>query len=332
MKRILIIQTAFIGDVVLATAVAEKLHTFYPNTKIDFLLRKGNEALLKNHPFLNNVLVWDKKQGKLRNLWAIAKKVRKEKYDLVVNIHRHATSGFITWFSGAKEKRGFDQNPFSWCYTKKVHHFFSKPTDQKYIHETERNQWLIDDLTDEQAAKPALYPTLDDFEKVVSYKNEPYICIAPSSVWFTKKYPEERWVELIKLLPERFTLYFLSGAEDRDVANRIMQHFPDRNMHNLGGQLSLMQSAALMKNAAMNYTNDSGPLHFASSVNAPSTAIFCSTHACFGFGPLSDVSKLVEVQNLSCKPCGIHGYNTCPKQHFLCAKDIETQSLLWWMV
>ena len=326
----LVIQTAFIGDVVLATAVAEKLHARFPDARIDFLLRKGNEALLKNHPFLGKVHVWNKKEGKVRGLLRLAKQVRKERYTHVINLHRYASSGFLTWYSGAKEKRGFDKNPFSWCYTKKAVHRFSKPEDKIVIHETDRNQWLINDLTDELPARPGLYPSGEDYEKVINYKTEPYICIAPSSVWATKRYPAERWMELITALPVPYKIYFLSGPEDAAMADDIIRLSGYSNAENLGGKLSLMQSAALMRDAVMNYTNDSGPLHFASSVNAPATAVFCSTHKCFGFGPLSEQSRLVEVEGLYCKPCGIHGYDKCPQGHFRCAGDIQTNDLLWW--
>lgn len=330
MHKFLVIQTAFIGDVVLATAVAEKLHARYPEARIDFLLRKGNDLLLHGHPFLGKVHIWNKQQGKLRGLWQLAREVRKEKYTHVINLHRYASSGFITWYSGAPEKRGFDKNPFSWCYTRKARHRFSKPGEQPVIHETTRNQWLIDDLTDETPARPGLYPAISDYEKVAAYKTAPYICIAPSSVWMTKRYPAERWAELIKAFPVPYKVYFLSGPEDAAMADEIIALSGYPHAENLGGKLSLMQSAALMRDAVMNYTNDSGPLHFASSVNAPSTAVFCSTHECFGFGPLSEQSRLVEVQDLYCKPCGIHGYDQCPEGHFRCAKDIQTQSLLWW--
>ena len=65
--KFLIIQTAFIGDVILATPIIEKLNTFFSNSKIDFLLRKGNEGLLENHPYVSKILIWDKKQNKQKN-------------------------------------------------------------------------------------------------------------------------------------------------------------------------------------------------------------------------------------------------------------------------
>jgi len=86
LNKILIIQTAFIGDVILATALIEKLVAFYPDSKIDFLLRKGNEGLLENHPKLNEVLIWDKKVDKYSNLKVLSKSINRTKYDAVINL------------------------------------------------------------------------------------------------------------------------------------------------------------------------------------------------------------------------------------------------------
>ena len=73
-----------------------------------------------------------------------------------------------------------------------------------------------------------------------------------------------------------------------------------------------------MKKAKMNFVNDSGPLHLASSMNAPTTAFFCSTDPSFGFGPLAENRTVKEVKNLDCRPCGLHGHKNCPEGHFKC--------------
>jgi heptosyltransferase-2 len=97
----------------------------------------------------------------------------------------------------------------------------------------------------------------------------------------------------------------------------------------LAGDLTLLQSAALMSKAEMNYTNDSGPLHLSSAMNAPTTAVFCSTIPEFGFGPLSDVSKIVETTiDLPCRPCGLHGHKKCPQSHFKCGISIQIDQLV----
>ncbi len=330
-KRFLVIQTAFLGDVVLATALVEGLRARYPDAVIDFLLRKGNEALLANNPHVRNIYVWDKKKGKLRNLWRIARNVRAASYDRVINAHRGVTTGFVTWMSGAREKSGFAKNPFSWSYTYKAEHRFSAPEDRQYTHETERNHQLITDLTGGSPARPRLYPSPADRERIIPYASVPYICIAPSSVWATKRFPPEKWAALIKALPADYHIHLLGGPEDWGSAEHLAALCRRPGITNLSGTLSIMQSAALMQGAAMNYTNDSGPMHFASAMNAPVTAIYCSTHPCFGFGPLSDSSRVVQVEDLYCKPCGLHGYPACPQGHFRCALDIPINDLLWWI-
>src|SRR5690606_18796652 len=122
------------------------------------------------------------------------------------------------------------------------------------------------------------------------------VCIAPASVWFTKQLPAKKWLELIHSLEKETTVYLLGGKEDFPVCEIIRQQAAARTVSNLAGQLSFLESAALMKNAVMNYVNDSAPLHLASAVNAPVTAVFCSTVPEFGFTPLSDHSRIVETK------------------------------------
>ena len=122
LKNILVIQTAFIGDAILASSVLEKLHQSFPQSKISLLLKKGNESLYVEHPFLNEVLVWNKGEGKYASLFNTLKQVRALKFDAVINLHRFMSSGFITAFSGAKYKAGYSETPFSFLFTKKVKH------------------------------------------------------------------------------------------------------------------------------------------------------------------------------------------------------------------
>ena len=101
MAGILLIQTAFIGDVILATPVVEVLHEQFPQQPIDFLLRKGNESLLQGHPNIRNLLIWEKKGGKYKNLARLLREIRRESYEIVINLHRFSSSGFLTLFSRA---------------------------------------------------------------------------------------------------------------------------------------------------------------------------------------------------------------------------------------
>ncbi len=323
-QKLLIIQTAFTGDVVLATALIEKIHQFYPVDQIDFLVRKGNEGLLKGHPFLHDVLIWDKKNDKVKNLWRLLKKIKREKYDKVITLQRFASTGILTGFSGAKERIGFDKNPFSFLFTKKIDHHF-----QKGIHEVERNNKLIESFTDKTFNKPKLYPIKENEQEIFPYTQTPFVCMMPASVWFTKQYPEEKWLDLIDHFPEKYTIYLLGGKEDIRLCESIKEKSNNKKIQVLAGKLNFLSSAALMKWAKINYSNDSAPLHFASATDAPITAIFCSTIPEFGFYPLSEKSFIVQTDvKLDCKPCSLHGLKACPLGHFKCAYTIETEKLL----
>jgi lipopolysaccharide heptosyltransferase II len=323
-KSFLIIQTAFIGDVILATSLVENLHAAYPDASIDFLIRKGNEHLLAGHPYIRHIIILDKKKSKYRNIWRIWKGIRQRKYHAVINAHRFAVAGLLAAFSGAKHISGFDKNPFSRLFDHRAPHIVKGG-----IHEIDRNHQLLQELTKAPVCRPALYPSADDFARVSSFKQAPYICIAPASVWHTKQFPADRWADLLRSPAcAQKKIYLLGAAEDKKLIDDILRQCPESDGHNMAGELTLLESAALMKDAHMNYVNDSAPMHLASAMNAPVVAIFCSTIPEFGFGPLSDRAFVVETrEHLPCRPCGIHGHRSCPKGHFACAQSIQTEQL-----
>jgi len=327
MKRILIIQTASLGDVVLATPLIEKLNHFFPQAQIDFLLRKGNEVLLRNHPLLKHVMVWDKSEKKYQKLRKLIGIIREQKYDLVVNTQRFASTGLITAFAGAEKTAGFRKNPFSLFFTHSLTHKIAAKEGSP--HEVGRNLRLIDSFTDTSLFKPKLYPSQHDFALVSQYKTKQFITVSPGSLWFTKEFPAEKWAAFIKQLDEGLVVYFLGSGKERKKIERIMEDSGHANSLNLAGRLTLLESAALMRDALMNYTNDSAPLHLASAMNAPVAAVFCSTVPEFGFGPLSDRSFIIQAtEELTCRPCGLHGKRVCPKSHFKCAETIAIKQLL----
>lgn len=322
-NKILVIQTAFIGDVILATGILEKLHQRYPKAQIHILVRQGNESLFSEHPYLEKVWVWEKNTNKYRNLWNILKRIREKNFDWVINAQRFANSGILTAFSRAKLKTGFDKNPFALFFDEKIAHEINNG-----LHEVERNHSLIKKYTDQYFSKPKLYPSDVHFKKVEPLKNKPFLCLAPASVWFTKQLPKESWVSFLQDLNFSGHIFLIGAASDYDLCQDIIEKSGRSAAENLCGQLNLLSSAALMKDAVMNYVNDSAPMHLASAVNAKTCAIFCSTIPEFGFGPLSEHSTTVQIAaDLSCRPCGLHGKKTCPEGHFKCGKQIQTRQL-----
>lgn len=325
-NRILVIQTASIGDVILATPVIEQLHKDYPDARIDFLLKKGIEGVFEGHPFLKEVIVWDKNEKKYHNYFRILRKIRKKQYDLVVNIQRFFTSGLFTALSGARWKAGFDKNPLSWTFTHKIRHKIGSVNQE--IHETARNLSLISSFT-KGTCRMKLYPNETDRKAIDGLTLKRFITISPASLWFTKQLPPEKWQEFIELLDPSVLVYLLGSKADVSLCDRIISNCSRGGILNLAGKLTFLQSAALMQKASMNYTNDSAPMHIASAVNAPVAAVFCSTVTWFGFGPQSDKSFVIETQKkLACRPCGLHGKSACPEKHFECATTIKAEQLL----
>jgi len=323
MNKVLVIQSASIGDVILATALIESLHRSFPEASIDFLVKKGNETLFTGHPFLHKVITWNKRSGKYTGLLQIIRQIRKTKYDLVINIQRFFLTGLLTIFSGGRETRGFSKNPLALLFTCRIKHQIGNN-----IHEVNRNHALISDLVVSGNLLPHLYPSISDEAAVDHLTSGRYYTISPASLWFTKQYPVQKWVELFHHIPPDANVFLLGAPDDQDICNDIIAQSLHPRIINLAGKLSFLQSAALMKQARMNFTNDSAPMHLASAVNAPVTAIYCSTVPEFGFGPLSDNSVIVEVsEKLYCRPCGLHGFRSCPEGHFKCAVNIDTAQL-----
>ena len=351
MKRFLVIQTAFLGDAVLVTSIVEKLHAWYPDAAIDLVVRKGNEGLFgfnatprgssgtvdppglhtgldHGHPFLNRLYIWDKRTAKNKNLFTLIGELRKTEYDHIINCQRFFSTGLMTVLARGKETIGFDKNPLSLGFSRTVKHTIGDGR-----HEVDRLNDLIAHLTDGSRPLPRLYPTPQaraDAERLVFQHTEGqgrYVCIAPASVWFTKQWPEAKWVELIKALSPDLHVFLIGAPADHALCTRIAKA-AGRGVV-LAEELSLLASAALMEGAAMNYVNDSAPLHIASAMNAPVTTVFCSTVPAFGFGPLRENGRVVETtEKLDCRPCGLHGHRACPKGHFKCALGIGVEQVV----
>ena len=319
LRSVLVIQTAFLGDVILATPLISELNRLFPEVKIDFLVKKGNESLLSNNPFIREVLVLDKSRSKISEIWRLTKLLKKRRYDLTLNLHRFGSSGLIAGFSGAKEIFGFDKNPFAFLYSKRFKHEIGNGT-----HEVTRNLSLITEFGAETLCRPSLFPSEVDKNIVAELTKEKFVCLGPASVWFTKQLPEEKWVELINSFPPELKIYLVGGKADVALCQSIIDKSGrEGQAQNLAGKLTLLQTAALFSMSEHVYVNDSGPLHIASAMNVPTTAFFCSTVPDFGFGPLAEKSEIKQVENLECRPCGLHGKKECPLGHFACGNEME---------
>ncbi len=324
LERILIIQTAFIGDVILALPLLQVLRRNFPDSKIDFMLIPKTSELLRNHPDVNEVIIFDKK-GKDRGARGIIKMVKllsKRNYDIAFIPHRSFRSAVIPFLAGVEIRVGFDKSFFKFFYTHVVKY--------RKVHEIERNLSLLEPFGIKVNSKefPNLFPSDEDknyIDEVLSRVGSNLIAIAPGSIWMTKRWLKERFAKLAWFLArDGFSIALIGGVEDFELCEEVRKGSGAENVYNFCGKLSLLQSAELIRRCKVLVSNDSAPMHMAVAMRTPVVAIFGSTVPEFGFYPYGDKDKVVQVE-LYCRPCGIHGHKRCPEEHFKCMRLISTE-------
>ena len=317
--NILIIHTAFIGDIALSTPFIRALGDKYPDADLYYLTTPAGAALLKNNPLIKEIIVFDKK-GKdkgIRGFFKAVKTIRKYRFDKVFILHRYLRSSLLGYFSKAKERIGFDVASGSFLYTKKIVY-------RKDLHEIDRLLQFIDGESGKY--KVEIYPSdiniknIDNIWKKYGILKQKIIAIAPGSKWYTKMWPKEYFDELINKLSrlKNVKIVLVGGKEDKEIKLKNEYKTID-----LRGETSLLDLAEILKRTDVLVTNDSSPIHIGSAFDAPFiAAIFGPTVREFGFTPSNKKNTIIEIEGLECRPCGMHGHDKCPLGHFKCMKKI----------
>ena len=326
-SRILIIQTAFLGDVILCTPLIKATRKLFPHSFISFLLIPETKNILENNPHLNEVIVYDKrrKDKGLKNFFKMVKYVKEKDFDLAIIPHRHLRAALLAYFAKIPQRIGFDKSSGSFLLTQKVPY-------QNNSHEVERNLSLLDDFSGDLLDKTLeLFPSPQDFSYAQELlrgsgikENDKKVGVAPGSIWATKRWLPERFAEVSDLLIKKAgaKVIFLGSKEDEKLCLEIANLMEEKPVI-LAGRTNILQSAAIISKCKVILSNDSAPVHIASAMKRPVVAIFGSTIPEFGFGPYEEGSIIIE-KKIECRPCGIHGKNKCPKKHFKCMTEITT--------
>ncbi len=329
--RVLVVNMAFVGDVVLSTPLLKGLREKYPEAFIAFMGTPGAAGLLKGLPILDEIITYDKKgtERGIRHIRQKARQLKEMSFDMVVSPHRSARTSILLALAGIERRIGFASADLSWLYHQRV-------TRDEYKHEVLRNLSLLEPLGgippgfDPELILPETNPP--DPEILGAGKGKFKVAISPGSEWRTKRWHPEGFARAGRILKQEQAaeLYLLGMENDAAVAAEV-EEFLKGEVINLTGRLSRESLNNTLAAMDLLITNDSAPAHIASAFKVPVVAVFGPTTPEQGFAPWQSRGRVAEVKGLPCRPCGKHGAARCPQGHFKCmellrAEDVAAQA------
>ncbi|WP_457681346.1 lipopolysaccharide heptosyltransferase II [Thermovibrio sp.] len=324
MEKLLVFQTAFLGDLILTSPLLKSLKRTFPSSELHLVVRSGLEEVFKGFWAVDRVIPFNKK-----GLWSFAKKLRSESYSLAISPHRSHRTGLILFLAGIPKRVGYDRAGFSFLYTDRVKHEFKKG-----LHEVERLLRLLKPLervfrvvydrgVELALSQEEFLSSLNKF----SLKSKSYAVLAPGSVWPTKAWLPEYFAKVGDFLKKKgYEVVVLGSKTDRVYCERVCT-FTKNAFLNLCGKTSLREFFSLIKGASIVVSNDSSPVHAAAAFKTPVVEVYGATVPDFGFFPYGP-GKFVEVEGLKCRPCGLHGGKRCPEGHFKCMKELKPEKVI----
>jgi heptosyltransferase-2 len=320
--KILLQQTAFLGDIVLSTPVIAALKRLYPDAELSVLTTPLGAHILAHDPRITQCIVDDKKSShrSLTGFLALAKLLRQQRFDRVYALHKSWRTALLLALAKIPLRVGFRTAKLSWLY----HEIRERPIE---AHDVIRNLSLVEG-SDPQRDSLSLYPEPHASAHTIAMpaSDVPYIVIAPGSAWKTKRWSATRYRSLVASLSTQITVFLLGAPQEHDLAEFVRDN--NEKVFNLCGKLSLPQMFSWVAGARAVVCNDSLLLHVASSFQRPTVALFCATSPSFGFGPWQTPHRILESKTLACRPCRRHGASYCPTGTERCRSDIGSNEVI----
>jgi lipopolysaccharide heptosyltransferase II len=318
-KKILCIKPRGIGDIVLSTIVLDNLKAHFPSVKIDYLTERFAKSAVENNPLVNKVITIDKKEFPLK----AALKIRKEKYDMILDLWSNPRSAQITFLSGVKYRVGFAYRGRRYAYN------FLATSSKGEHHAAEHNLELLKAIDVPIISKKIHYYINDKENKIAKdFINKNFslgktiIGIVPSGGWPSKRCDASKWVEIGKVITGKYNagILILWGPGDESDANYIKE-----NLHAsiLAPKTTISEMSGFIKNCNIIIANDSGPMHIAAALDIPTLGIFGPTNP-KGHGPYSENSAYIIKEDLFCIICNLL---ECPYHHE-CMLQLSNEKIL----
>jgi len=351
-----VIQTSFLGDVILTTPLLAALAELGP---VDVVTTPAGAPILARDPSVRAIIIYDKRGAArgIAGLWQTAQ-VLKSRFGLggapseashpartsggnggsapkspapVAYLAQGSVrSGMLALLAGFPERVGFATSPARALYSRTVPY----RADQ---HHAERLWRLGAPSPDADpppgAIRPRLYPApsdvaaVDELLAAAAHRGEPLIALAPGSAWGAKRWPG--YPALAAALARTARIVVVGGVEDQGLAVQIRDAVagPAGTVIDATGKLPVLAAAELIRRCVAIVTNDSAPQHLASAVGTPTVTIFGPTVPAFGFGPLAPRHATAGVEGLECRPCDKHGPQHCPLGHWRCMRNLAVAEI-----
>lgn len=326
MRHILIIRFSSIGDIILTSPLIRAVRRQYPEAEISFAVKKEFFDVVKHNPHIDRFFVYDK-QAEGKALKALRQEVKATRFDWIIDIHKNFRSLFLKYGSGAALKTSYSKQIFKRTLLVKLginRYKTIKPVYLRYF-EAVKKKNIVDDgqgtevfVADQMVN--AMRERLSDDGCLVA--DRALVAVCPGARWATKRWMSEGFQEVARRLVQdhKAFIILLGGKGDAATCQQIHQTLPNDSL-NYAGQLSLLESSAMLSFSRIVITNDTGMMHMAQAQKRPVVAIFGCTTKELGYFPIPENSVVVE-HALSCRPCTHNGRHECPKKHYDCMKKI----------
>jgi lipopolysaccharide heptosyltransferase II len=329
--KILVIRLSSIGDIILTTPLLRSLRSAYPEALITYLTKGQYAELLSGSPFINELILFDKKEG-FKGLKKLKQQLKDQHFDIYLDIHKNWRSRYLRIGLGVKTastypKYIFRRTMLIWFKLNFYRHI--KPVYLRYF-ESVRKLGVHDDGKGTDIYVPVM--KIEKVREILSSLgfqfNKPLVVICPGATYYNKRWKPDGFIETARyLIREKSAFIIIHGGKEDMTLSKELTLKIGSGAASLAGMLSLSESAALLRLSTLVIANDSGLLHLAQSQKKPVVGIYGPTTRELGFFPIDQNSTAIET-SLPCRPCTAKGLNYCPKRHFRCMNDITAQQVI----
>lgn len=318
MQRFLIIRFSSIGDIILTTPIIRSLHYAYPSAEIHFLTKPAFTPLLLHNPYLYKIHSWDDPKETLDQL-------RKLRFNHIIDLHRNLRSWKVRQYLRRPYSTFPKKNMSKWIMVRFKQKSITLPhIVERYADSLSALNVNLDDKGLDLFIPKSIIDEANAFTRNIEWfkPHEPPLAVVLGAKHYTKRWIPDYFTKLLNQLNHPIIL--IGGDDAKREAQKISSNLliPYKDMVGKG---NLLLSAAIMKNCSAVLTHDTGFMHIAAAFQMKIYSIWGNTVPTFGMTPYKTSSIIIEHANLSCRPCSKIGFDSCPKGHFKCMKELTPE-------